>query len=463
MKDAAARGSKVHAILTDPPYELKFMGKGWDGSGVAFDVNTWKAAYDLLPPGGYLVAFSSARTYHRMACAIEDSGFEIRDQIMWLYGTGFPKSHDVSKAIDKRRDWSALKTLQQKIRSTRTRLGISQSEAARRCGFIGPDESLGGGGYMWFETGKRVPTAEQYARLKDVLGMDNECDLAFEAAEREVVGQYSKNSSPGGFGEHRFTFNSRDITSAATEEAVQWQGWGTALKPAHEPIVLARKPLEGTVAQNVLEHGTGAINVDACRVGEDGGTKRSGQEAYPKRPDGGEDRSQCWARTGHSIETLDKGRWPANVCHDGSDEVLDRFPDSRGQQAPVTGREPSSKTGEVYGSFAGRAPQEPRGDAGSAARFFYCAKASKTERRGSKHPTVKPVALMRWLVRMVTPPGGVVLDPFAGTGTTGEAAYLEGFDSVMVEMTEEYWSDIVNRMAAVMESDAKEDGEGGET
>lgn len=331
MRDAAVRGVQVQAIVTDPPYELKFMGKGWDETGIAFDPETWRACFDLLPPGGHLVAFSSPRTYHRMACAIEDAGFEVRDQIMWLYGSGFPKSHDVGKKLE------------------------------------------------------------------------------------------------------------------------DWQGWGTALKPAHEPIVLARKPLEGTVAQNVLGHGTGAINVDACRVESDGSHKR------PYQPTNNE-RSVFGKQTGFQ-PTNHEGRWPANVCHDGSEEVEGEF--AKFGQLRARGNK-TAKThvrADSVVNYASKICVEygNPGDKGSASRFFYCAKASKKERQGSKHPTVKPVALMRWLVRMVTPPGGVVMDPFAGTGTTGEAAYREGFDCVMIEMTEDYWLDIQARIKAV-----REEGQGTE-
>jgi site-specific DNA-methyltransferase (adenine-specific) len=331
--------SSVDAIVTDPPYELGFMGKSWDSTGIANNVAMWREALRVLKPGGHLLAFSSTRTYHRMVCAIEDAGFDIRDQIGWAYGTGFPKSRDVAKAIDA--------------------------------------TILHGGG---------------------------------------------KNDVDGG----------AEANPLRTEAARQWQGWGTALKPAWEPIVVARKPLAkgATVATNVMAHGTGALNIGGCRVAGPGGMTW-------ETPRGG-----IWATDAAASAELvqnDVGRWPANLIHDGSDEVLAQFPQSNGQQGALTGAEPSSKTANAYGKFAGRAPSEPRGDTGSAARFFYCAKASKADREdGNTHPTVKPTDLMRYLCRLVTPPGGLVLDPFTGSGSTGKAATLEGFRFIGFEMSPEY-------------------------
>lgn len=330
MRDIA--DGSVDAIVTDPPYGLGFMGKAWDGCVPPVDV--WRECLRILKPGGHLLAFAGTRTQHRMACAIEDAGFEIRDMLAWVYGSGFPKSLDVSKAIDK---------------------------AA--------------------------------------------------GAEREVVGQKWAERYPNGPGGCSFSVGSgpdgtrtaaRSLeTAPATEAAKRWHGWGTALKPALEPITLARRPIgRGTVAANVVEHGTGALNVEACRVGDKGGTrktepaKRASVSAYGDGLNGG------------GCEAIDAGRWPANLVHDGSREIHDLL--------------------------------------GSAARFFYCAKANKKERNAglgedrNKHPTVKPIELMRWLCRLITPPGGIVLDPFVGTGTTGCAALLEGFLFVGIEREPEY-------------------------
>ena len=382
----------VDSIVTDPPYELGFMGKSWDNSGIAYNQDLWAECLRVLKPGGHLLAFSGSRTYHRMVCAIEDSGFEIRDQIMWLYGSGFPKSLDVSKAIDKAAGvW-------------RGRAGAVVSE----------NGSMDGPNY------ERTPKKPPF-----------------------------------------------------TPEAQQWQGWGTALKPAHEPIVVARKPLIGTVANNVLTYGTGAINIDGSRVGTaDGfGVGAKGTSGFAAGYEG----------DGFVASTL--GRWPANVIHDGSDEVLEGFPDT----APSRQGKPrgTAKKGLFANSKFNKVGTEHNDNGGSAARFFYCAKASKSERNAGLeglperivneitppgtqganspragagrngatqnfHPTVKPLALMRYLIKLVTPPNGTVLDPFLGSGSTAVAAILEGFEWIGCEMTEDYFSIIEARVAWAM-------------
>ena len=363
--------NSVNSIVTDPPYELGFMGKAWDNSGIAYSTELWAECLRVLKPGGHLLSFGGSRTYHRMACAIEDAGFEIRDQIMWLYGSGFPKSLDVSKAINKM------------------------------------------------------------------------AGVKFETKPASGVG--FMNSSDDGY---NTTLNQLVQTGESTPEAQQWQGWGTALKPAHEPIVVARKPLIGTVANNVLIYGTGALNIDGSRIGV--GTGKTKTVQYPDM------RGNNFNNANGTVEytVTDQGRWPANVIHDGSDEVLAGFPNE-------------------------------------AALFFYCAKASKSERnagleglperegaakgnglartcatcgagtlegcdcpdrtfenpkRQNFHPTVKPLALMRYLIKLVTPPNGVVLDPFLGSGTTAVAAILKGFKWIGCEMTEDYWPIIEARV-----------------
>jgi len=391
--------NSVDSVVTDPPYALVsigkrfgadgaapakagktgayqrasagFMGQKWDTGETAFDPDFWREVRRVLKPGGHVVAFSGTRTYHRLACAIEDAGFEIRDCIAWLYGTGFPKSHDVSKAIDKA-------------------AGAEREVISSR-------------------------------RAHDIRGGN-----LMEASQGLQVGSYSI-----------------DITAPPTDDAKLWQGWGTALKPAIEPIVLARKPLsEGTVAANVLRWGTGAINLDGCRV------KASGRPMIESRSEASQGVFGDGLNGSRAAGTPDQGRWPANVVHDGSAEVLAAFPDAAGQLRPVTGAERAKRTVNVLGDFSGsRHGAEPRGDAGSAARFFYSAKADADDRIGSKHPTVKPVDLMQWLCRLVTPPGGVVLEPFAGSGSTGEAAWREGFRAVLVEREAQYCEDIARRMA----------------
>lgn len=415
--------NSVDSIVTDPPYELGFMGKSWDNSGIAYNVELWSQALRVLKPGGHLLAFSGSRTYHRMVVAIEDSGFEIRDQIMYLYGSGFPKSHNVSKGIDKRGGNGATlaNEIGKALQVARESRNISKSKA---------DEMFCDGttNWTWFEgrpAGQRPPTPETFARIvAEWSELASLAELVAEA-EREVVGQNQWSNSAQHFvpGEDHTQRVNLDITAPATEAAKQWQGWGTALKPAHEPIVVARKPLIGTVANNVLTYGTGALNIDGSRVGTtdnfDGlkgrpitklATRREGEtnEEYKDRVLESPGQQEALAKL------KDLGRWPANVIHDGSEEVLEYF--------------------------------------GEPQRFFYCAKASKSERNAGLenqnfHPTVKPIALMRYLVKLVTPPNGTVLDPFLGSGTTAVAAILEGFNWMGCEMTEDYWLIIEARVA----------------
>lgn len=361
--------SSVDAIVTDPPYGLSFMGKKWDYDVPSVEV--WAECLRVLKPGGHLLAFAGTRTQHRMAVRIEDAGFEIRDMIAWVYGSGFPKSLDVSKAIDK---------------------------AA--------------------------------------------------GAERDVVGQRYRlgdkriyPESPAGY-EGGFDGDG-SITAPATDAARQWQGWGTALKPSLEPITVARKPLVGTVAENVLAHGTGALNIDGCRV--EGAPPSVPQPAFSRDMRAGFGSSN--GRNGEMSQA--SGRWPANLIHDGSDEVVALFPQAgggfgvRGKGRSVYCGGLDAETGHVVGY----------GDTGSAARFFYCAKASKVDRgEGNAHPTVKPTDLMRYLCRLVTTPGGTVLDPFCGSGSTGKAAKLEGFNFIGIEREAEYVAIAEARIAEAQRS-----------
>ena len=358
--------ASIDSIVTDPPYGLSFMGKGWDHGvpGVEF----WAEALRVAKPGAHLIAFGGTRTYHRLACAIEDAGWEIRDCVMWVYGSGFPKSHDVSKAIDK-----AAGAERERIRGVRSAV-----------------------------VGATYAGDEWSREFKDSV------------------------------------LSANPITDAAR----QWSGWGTALKPAWEPIIVARKPLVGTVAENVLEHGTGGINVDGCRV-ENGGDDLS-RKATPAK--GGKNSSKL---NGSINDDWKKGRWPANLIHDGSDEVVGLFPANAGASAPVKGTEASmASVGAVTGK-RDRVPGAFHADTGSAARFFYCAKTSKADREdGNTHPTVKPTDLMRYLCRLVTPPGGIVLDPFMGSGSTGKAALLEGFDFIGIERDPAYFAIAQERVQA---------------
>jgi hypothetical protein len=354
-----------HSVVTDPPYGLGFMGKGWDHGvpGEPF----WREVIRVSRPGAYLLAFGGTRTFHRLACAIEDAGWELRDTLMWVYGSGFPKSLDVSKAIDK---------------------------AAGEEGGRGPMKRGG----------------ERLARLVD--------------GKRDGEGRWGDES-----GRDPFTY------APATEAAKQWHGWGTALKPAWEPIIMARKPLVGTVAENVQLWGCGAVNVDGCRIALNGDYK-CGANGRPSQTGLGDNYDPSKAN-----QHCELGRWPANLIHDGSEEVVELFPAEAGAAAPVHVRN-GDKFRAAYGRFQGNIDEEGstyRGDSGSAARFFYCAKASRSERGdGNNHPTVKPLALMEYLIRLVTPPEGVVLDPFCGSGSTGVAAFNQGMFFVGIEREKEY-------------------------
>lgn len=421
--------NSIDAIVTDPPYELGFMGKKWDATGIAYDAELWRECLRVLKPGGHLLAFSGSRTYHRMAVAIEDAGFDIRDQIMWVYGSGFPKSHDVSKAIDK---------------------------------MAGAEREIVG---------------QRNIHYSDSDNWSNK-SKSFDKENLNIP------IAPGTYGEN-FT---RPITAPATEAAKEWNGWGTALKPAHEPICVARKPLIGTVAENVLQYGTGAFNIDGCRVGsepkplfENGINRERNRSSYDT---GGSN------RTG---EFTNQGRWPANLIHDGSEEIVSLFPENAGGghwgNTKVTG----------YGKF-GNGKSEYKGQGrkdglGSASRFFYCAKASKRDRdeglvgfakkataasefrpnhaekaaegedgnpygrwqpRANNHPTVKPTELMRYLCRLITPPNGLILDPFTGSGSTGKAAILEGFRFLGFEMEPQYIEIATARIEYAIEQKSKE-------
>lgn len=441
---AGLADQSIDAIVTDPPYELGFMGKRWDASGVAYDVDLWAECLRVLKPGGHLLAFGGTRTYHRMTVAIEDAGFEIRDSIHWLYGSGFPKSLDVSKAIDKQRhDRAEILAVTAWVRAARDAAGITNRDIDDAFGFVGM-----AGHWTSAASQPAVPTLEQVPTLLDVLGvaLDDVPDeirrLLWELngrkgqpgenwARREVVGERMGIVSNGGgrYNWHAEGTEGRggvyDITAPATDAARQWEGWGTALKPAHEPIVVARKPLVGTVAANVLEHGTGALNIDGCRVAFASEDDEQESEAKNQHADFGTKPGGNAVYGDYSMVPAKNynppGRWPANLA---IDDVI-----------------------------AGRHPEW--------GHYFYTAKPSRRERNAddtvnNRHPTVKPLALMRWLVRLVTPPGGVVLDPFAGSGTTLVAAILEGFDAVGCEMTDDYLPIIDGRIAWAQAERAKE-------
>lgn len=408
--------NSVDAIVCDPPYELGFMGKSWDSSGIAYNVELWRECLRVLKHGGHLLAFGGTRTWHRLAVAIEDAGFEIRDNIAWLYGSGFPKSHNISKAIDKLHG-AEREVVGTKIASPK---GISQAEG-------------------------RTDTAAG----------------AYGGEAKEI-----------------------DITVPATDDAKQWDGWGTALKPAHEPIVVARKPLNGTVANNVLTWGVGGFNIDATRIG----TETISVHNAPTGTFAGGEQDRGSDTTTYKEHV---GRFPANIILDEfTAELLD-------EQSGIT------KTGDVKPhkrinvgtginvmnstQFTGT----HKGDSGGASRFFYVAKANKRDRNEGLdqlpdqiltgrdegqdamqvpyktrsnpvkniHPTVKPTTLMQYLIRLVTPPNGVVLDPFTGSGSTGKAALLENKKFIGIELTAEYLPIIEGRLNHANETRIIEDGE----
>jgi hypothetical protein len=387
-----------------------------------------------------------------MACAIEDAGFEVRDMLSWLYGSGFPKSHDVSKGIDRAAPRAGMfEPFAKHYAERRKSTSLTHNAICAAGGFFA-EHNHGGASTNW-EKGHNVPTVAQWAILQPLLRLSDEWLPLIERveAEREKIGERKSGDPVAWYGEATRGDGLVDITAPATAAAQEWQGWGTALKPACEPICFGRKPLIGTVAQNVLQHGTGAINIDGCRVEAPEGLTSGGRPSGANNPcfmSKAED-PRTERGSGHA-----SGRWPANIIHDGSEEVIAAFPDatSGGRNiAAGTVGSPGWREAEGRECSVVRTSDYARdGDGGSAARFFYTAKADADDRLGSKHPTVKPVDLMQWLCRLVTPKGGTVLDPFAGTGTTGEAAFREGFKAVLIEREEEYQADIRRRMALVL-------------
>lgn len=362
----------VDSIVTDPPYGLGFMGKKWDIGVPAVDV--FIECLRILKPGGHLLAFGGSRTYHRMAVAVEDAGFEIRDQVMWLYGSGFPKSQNVSKYIDK------AAGAEREVLGTRT-----------------VSNDIRGGN---LKKGSAIPL--------------------------EV-----------------------DITAPATDAARQWDGWGTALKPGHEPIVVARKPLIGTVSANVLEHATGALNIDGCRVATEDSTRRTGSAEMGYR--GG-------SRAGSYQTGSEAGRWPANVIHDGSDEVVAAFP-AVGTAARFFYAAKASKKDREEGLDAFQATHRPNGNKWTDQDYRVASggrpPSAESGPRRNVHPTVKPTDLMAYLCRLVTPPGGTILDPFMGSGSTGKAAMREGFQFIGIEREVEYFEIADARVAHALSESVK--------
>jgi DNA modification methylase len=361
--------NSIDSIVTDPPYGISFMGKKWDYDVPSVDI--WKECYRVLKPGGHLLSFSGSRTYHRMAVNIEDAGFEIRDQIMWVYGSGFPKSLNVGKAIDK------------KLGNEREVLEVSNNGAGNKQDYL------------------------QSERSQSEAGMFSGDGKSFE------------------------------ITKGSSD----YEGWGTALKPAHEPIVLARKPFKDTVANNVLEYGTGALNIDGCRVGDDGGTRLNPNVKDP--PQGAFKPGDNTLKREFGIKVEKLGRWPANFIHDGLEEEWSKYfycPKASKKDRNEGCEELEEKQ---YSSDGRETPNET-------------AHQRNKSKANNNHPTVKPTELMRYLCRLVTPKSGVVLDPFMGSGSTGKAAVLEGFSFTGIELSEEYFNIAKTRIESLNEKNNKE-------
>jgi DNA modification methylase len=560
--------NSIDAIVTDPPYGLGnpdpdyiikaiqlwasgdrahipegkgFMGKSWDSFVPPPAI--WDECLRVLKPGGHLLAFAGTRTYDLMGISIRMAGFEIRDSIGWVYGSGFPKSLDVSKAIDKNngRKFEDTFALGKHIRERREAVGLSRVEVNSWFGYKS--------GIQHWEAqdlnNAQPPTQVDYLILKERLGLSDEFDqlVARIEAEREIVGE-KKNAMAGWNMDGTTKFVDRDITAPSTPEAQQWQGWGTALKPALEPIVVARKPLIGTVAENVLTYGTGGLNIDASRIGIDPNDKngfRSG--VYSAKNESNSSWEVKENGSDYVKEQHPQGRWPANLIlsHAESCQPTGKTIKSKtgaGKRTATFGTQDTQSGGDGSGGWSGyeyetevyecvegcpvktldeqsgtsKSPKpyaaegyketsmfgvggvnhaKEFGDSGGASRFFYVAKASKRDRneglehlpleqvafgghgnnepdgmtqqlvhapRQNFHPTVKPTALMQYLVKLVTPPGGTVLDPFTGSGSTGKAAILEGFDFIGIELTEDYWPIIEGRLkhAEAKVAEAKE-------
>jgi len=462
--------NSVDAIVTDPPYELGFMGKSWDSTGIAYSVELWRECLRVLKPGGHILSFGGSRTWHRVAVAIEDAGFELRDSIAWLYGSGFPKSHDISKAIDKRGGQN-ISWFGAWLKNWREENQVSQKEVSAL--FPSKTGNLTGCVANW-ELGFSLPTAEQFTIIC------RHFDLPFqslEEAEREVIGtKFSGIANAAEKDRHTIGASKAvevDVTAPATDEAKQWQGWGTALKPAFEPVVVGRKPLIGTVAANVLVWGVGGLNIDASRIQADDAVEGR------SRHGGGVVGNGTSFELPDSTSVMPAGRWPANIILDEYTAGL--LDEQSGISKSTGGRIGKKETSNIDFGLSGNYEKgDPGfGDVGGASRFFYVAKASKRDRnegledfepqrhadrvsdtgvggdnprnrsnqaKQNFHPTVKPTDLMRYLIKLVTPAGGVVLDPFTGSGSTGKAALLDGYQFLGIEMTDDYLPIIQGRL-----------------
>ena len=448
--------NSVDSVVTDPPYHLTsivkrfgkegsapaqfgtdgayaraskgFMGKEWDGGDIAFRTDVWSECLRVLKPGGHLLSFSHSRTYHRMAVAIEDAGFEIRDSIMWIYGSGFPKSHNIGKAIDKR-GGESIGWFGEWLKKWRDENQIPQSQVAEL--FPSKTGGLTGCVSNW-ELGNNLPTNEQFNKICETFNLPFK---SLEEAEREFIG--TKTSGIG----KAFTkdgWGSGHDEVEITKGNSDYEGWGTALKPAHEPICMARKPLsEKSIAENVLKWGTGGINIDGCRI-------ESELRTTPIHSDDVKDDTTLFGlhkTIQHERVETTEGRFPANIILDEeAGKLLDEQsgPTSQGHwsKTKTTG---FGEFGNGSSTYEGVGPKDKNKDKQGASRFFYSPKTSKKERgEDNNHPTVKPLKLMEYLIKLVTPKGGVVMDCFMGSGSTGVAARNLGFKFIGIEREQEY-------------------------
>ena len=441
--------NSIDAIVTDPPYGIDFLGKAWDANTGALE--TYQECLRVLKPGGHIVAFSAARTYHHLAVTLEAAGFEIRDQIMWIYSSGFPKSQDVGKSIDRQSGKAAHKAELSEVKAILKQLykdsGKSVGQIDRECGF-------NAGGYLKTDFkdkgwANNLPRDDKWITLKSVLGCGDDYDDYFVTTPQVKVGEKEAGCFDSEFQSHTIGARSKtvDITVSQTDAGQQWEGWGTALKPAHEPIALARKPMKLSIAKNCQAHGVGALNIDATRVpwGED-----DDPEAY--------------------IEWMKK--YPAST---GSKAVFNNaHANAKGVEYVRDQDAEINIDRNVEGRMTGRFPSNVLGVIPDYQKYFYCPKVSRAERhighatpppmfgnvqgaygpdgnrmavgldarndqnKGNNHPTVKPIELMKYLIKLITPPGGTVLDPFNGSGSTGCAAVELGREYIGCELDANY-------------------------
>lgn len=518
--------NSVDSIVTDPPYELGFMGKKWDSIGIAYNKDMWAECLRVLKPGGYLLSFGGTRTYHRMACAIEDAGFEIRDMIEWVYSTGFPKSLNVYKHLQKKCKCGNMEVYENRIKQmgkdseaeteyflrfmqeadlSQTispekkqgkvlQSGLSEQSSHRTVQGEEPEESSKGREERVLERGNNTKKTEGELQGSDLSEMPervfsdgeerrihNATQAGDGSAPKQTINENGSSASQRPQSEQQQYREPCAFCKQWGTQAIRTLGVGTATKPAHEPICMARKPLsEKSVAENVLKWGTGGINIDESRVETNGKDLEKLNSEWDREwnTDYSDYADKVGGSAGFNMDKAKKenagltGRFPANLIHDNSEEVRECFPETKSSKGSFKAgdyEERETSTNFTRGDFEGR------GDSGNASRFFksivYIPKASKSERskgcekiepqqrdesrkegnvggdnprnRGvhkiqNNHPTVKPVALMRYLIKLITPPKGIVLDPFMGSGSTGIAAKLEGFDFIGIEKEPEY-------------------------